>query len=92
VCAFLGPREPTEREQADTEERVMTKVIALRAEHDALRDDVLRGFKIAHEVTLETQTVEEACSDLVRLVKQARAQRDDLWDQLVAKGKTPVQP
>lgn len=65
-----------------------------RLSHDLeeLRADVLRGFKIAHEVTLETQSVEEACATLVQLVRQARMQRDDLWNQLVAKGKSPVQP
>lgn len=43
----------------------------------ALAEDVLRGLKIAHEITTETQTVEEACADLVQLVRQARTERDE---------------
>jgi hypothetical protein len=53
------------------------EVVRLSNELKELRADVLRGLNIANELTPETQTVEEACADLVRLVREARAQRDN---------------
>lgn len=48
------------------------------AEVERLRDDVKRGLRIANDLTLETQTVEEACVDLVRQVREARAEVERL--------------
>lgn len=45
---------------------------------EALQDDVKRGLRIGHELTLETQTVEEMAADLVRQVRSAREERDKL--------------
>jgi hypothetical protein len=39
--------------------------------------DAKRGLAVASALTLETQTVEEACADLVRQVRDARAHRDE---------------
>ena len=49
-----------------------------------LEEDIQRGLKIAHGVTLETQTVEEACTDLVRLLRKARTERDAALDRVQA--------
>jgi hypothetical protein len=68
-----------------TEEQRNGEISRLTHDLEELRADVVRGCKIAHDVTLETQSVEEACKELVRLVLVARAQRDELWDQLVNK-------
>lgn len=48
----------------------------LNNELDRLRDDTRRGLKIGHEMTLDTQSVEEMASALVGLVRKARAERD----------------
>lgn len=47
-----------------------------------LQDDVRRGLKIANELILDTQTVEEACLELVRLVRMLRKERDEHLDEL----------
>lgn len=41
-------------------------------------DDRLAALRLANELTLETQTVEEAVASLVSMVRDARAQRDAL--------------
>lgn len=46
---------------------------AADAELQRLREDIRAGFRIANELTLETQTVEEMAADLVRQVRDARA-------------------
>lgn len=56
------------------------KRLDAEAENEALRAERERGLWIAHELTLETQTVEEACASLVDLVRKARAERDRLRD------------
>lgn len=48
-----------------------------REARKSLEDDRLRALKLAHELTLETQTCEEAVADLVRQVKEARAKIDE---------------
>lgn len=53
--------------------RLLDELQRLRAENERLREDVLAGLRIANELTLETQTVEEMAADLVRQVRQARA-------------------
>lgn len=47
-----------------------------QARIEELETDCRKGLRIAYELTQETQTVEEACTDLVRLVRKARAERD----------------
>lgn len=67
--------EPNEVATEASEERV-------RAERDAqervveLEDDRLRGLKIAHKYTLDTQTVEEACASLVEIITAQRERAD----------------
>lgn len=57
--------------------------LALKAREEAeeriqeLEQDIRTGLRIAHQLTEETQTVEEACTDLVRLVREARKTRDE---------------
>lgn len=41
-----------------------------------LRADILRGLKVANALTLETQSVTDMATDLVRMVHEARLQRD----------------
>ena len=48
---------------------------SMHAELERLREDIRAGFRIANELTLETQTVEEMAADLVRQVREARAAR-----------------
>lgn len=52
-------------------------IATLRAEVERLKDDTARGLRRAYDLTLETQTVDEAVADLVRLVRSARAERDE---------------
>jgi hypothetical protein len=61
------------------------EALRLREDVARLQADVARGMKLANAVTLETQTVEEACAELVRLGLVARKQRDEMWDQCVTK-------
>ena len=49
---------------------------------ERLRDDIRRGLRIAHDLTPETQSVEEMAADLVRQVREARASRD-AWERIV---------
>jgi chromosome segregation ATPase len=49
-----------------------------RAEVERLRSDILRGLRVANQLTLETQTVEDACVDLVRQVRDSRAEVERL--------------
>lgn len=50
---------------------------------EELTDDIRRGLRIAHQVSEETQTVEEACADLVRLVRKAREERESALAEVV---------
>lgn len=54
----------------------------LAYEVEALEAEIAKSLKIANELTLETQTIEEAVTELVRLVHQARQQRDDALYEL----------
>lgn len=56
--------------------------IKLAYEVEALEVEIAKSLKIANELTEETQTIEDAVTDLVRLVHQARQQRDDAIDEL----------
>lgn len=47
-----------------------------RRRADDKHADFVRGAKVAHELTHETQTAEDYAVDLVRQVKKARAERD----------------
>lgn len=55
-----------------------------RVEHDALKADFKNGMRVAWALTQETQTVEDATTDLVRQVREARAQRDALKAELAS--------
>lgn len=46
--------------------------LALAYEVDALEREKVVALRIANELTLETQTLEEAVTELVRLVHEAR--------------------
>lgn len=48
-----------------------------------LERDVRAGLRKAHELTEDTQTVEEATTELVRLTRKARAERDEIRDVLL---------
>lgn len=52
--------------------------IKLAHEVEELEKEIKDALKIANELTLETQTIGEAVTELVRLVYQARAKRDEL--------------
>lgn len=47
-------------------------------ERDEKHHSFVRGARVAHELTHETQTAEDYAVDLVRQVKQARTERDAL--------------
>jgi len=49
----------------------------LTAERNELRDNARRAMRVAWALTQETQTVEDAVTDLVRQVREARVQRDE---------------
>ena len=67
------------RKQAEEAADEAAKLGAALAERD---DDFRLGMKIANEVTPETQSCEEACADLVRLVREARKARDDAEERI----------
>jgi len=46
-----------------------------------LRDDRRRALKAADDLTLETQTCEEAVTELVNLVREVRVHRDEAYDR-----------
>ena len=72
LCHLLG--------EYGSPQEMLSKVERLRAEVETLRalaKDAQRGLRVAYQLTLETQTVEEACSELVRICREARQQRDD---------------
>lgn len=56
--------------------------IKLAYEVEALEAEIVKSLKIANKLTEETQTIEEAVTELVRLVRQAREQRDAALDEL----------
>ena len=62
------------RKQAEEAADEAAKLGAALAERD---DDFRLGMKIANEVTPETQSCEEACADLVRLVMEATGIKGD---------------
>ena len=49
-----------------------------------INTEIRAALKVANELTLETQTIGEAVTDLVRLVRKAREERDqaqaELWE------------
>lgn len=51
---------------------VVEEVKALEAEVARLREDRLRGLKIAFNVTEDCQSVEDACTEMVRIVREQR--------------------
>ena len=57
-------------------------VVALRDRAAAQEADCREALQIGYELTLETQTVGEMAADLVRLVREARAQRDAHFERL----------
>lgn len=61
---------------------LMREAERAREAEAAYRDDLWRGLRRAHQLTLETQTCEEACADLVRLVFAARNERDRLQESV----------
>ncbi len=56
-------------------QRIIARLRAAEAETKELRDDWRRALRRAHELTLETQTMEDAVTDLCRIVLQEREQK-----------------
>jgi len=56
--------------------RLLATIDRERAARDELEEDRKRALKRAYDLTLETQTCEEAVADLVRMVREGRAARE----------------
>lgn len=65
-------------QQADRIDVLAADCVKAERERDEKHDSFVRGARVAHELTHETQTAEEYAVDLVRQVKQARTERDEL--------------
>jgi chromosome segregation ATPase len=79
VWAVAEAASTTSRHERSIWERRVKEARALadaaEAEAKELRDDWRRGLRRAHDLTLETQTMEDAVTDLCRIVLQEREQK-----------------
>lgn len=68
--------EDAEARVKKAEARIEMIIAASNENHANVEDDVRRGLKLANALTLETQTVEDAITDLVRMVRAERARAE----------------